>query len=160
MQNPRSDNDHSQHALPGALDLGQSTATNISNAFFLVSFVTPMLFAILSDSWLGRYKTLMLGLVCYLVGCVILVATSVPASLNAAAGMPGLGVSMVFVALGAGSIKACFVPFLGDQLEKGRERVERRKGKFVVVSEERTLQFAYNAYYWYVFRIYFGNPDR
>jgi POT family proton-dependent oligopeptide transporter len=55
---------------------------------------------------------------------------------------------MVFVALGAGSIKACFVPFLGDQLGTGKARVERRKGKFVVVSEERTLQFAYNAYYW------------
>jgi POT family proton-dependent oligopeptide transporter len=152
MQNPRSDKlpDDRAAVLPGALGLGQSTATNISNAFFLVSFLTPMLFAVISDSWLGRYRTLMLGLVCYFLGCLILVATSIPSSLDSGAGVPGLSVSMVFVALGAGSIKACYAPFLGDQMAKGSERVERRRGKFVVVSKDRTLQFAYNAYYWYV----------
>lgn len=57
LQNPR------QHgAVPGALGLGQSTATNISNAFLLFSFLTPMVFALLSDVRLGRYKTLMIGL--------------------------------------------------------------------------------------------------
>jgi proton-dependent oligopeptide transporter, POT family len=58
MQNPRGD-----PARPGILGLGQSTAVNIYNAFFLFSFLTPMLFALLSDMWLGRFKTLMLGLV-------------------------------------------------------------------------------------------------
>lgn len=57
LQNPRQ-----RGAVPGALGLGQSTATNISNAFFLFSFLTPMFFALMSDIWLGRYKTLMIGL--------------------------------------------------------------------------------------------------
>jgi POT family proton-dependent oligopeptide transporter len=57
MQNPRR-----QGSVPGALGLGQSTATNVYNAFFLFSFLTPMLFALVSDVWLGRYKTLMIGL--------------------------------------------------------------------------------------------------
>ena len=57
MQNPRG-----SHSVPGALDLGQATATNISNAFFLFSFLTPMLFGLVSDIWLGRYRTLMVGL--------------------------------------------------------------------------------------------------
>jgi len=48
--------------VPGALGLGQATAVNIYNAFFLFSFITPMLFGLISDVWLGRYKTLMLGL--------------------------------------------------------------------------------------------------
>lgn len=57
LQNPR------QHgSVPGALGLGQSTATNISNAFFLFSFLTPMGFAVMSDVWLGRFKTLVVGL--------------------------------------------------------------------------------------------------
>lgn len=146
MQNPRGN-----HAIPGALDLGQATATNISNAFFLVSFLTPMLFAVVSDTKLGRYKTLMIGLCCYLVGCLVIVVTSIPKSLDKGAGVPGLAVAMVFFALGAGCVKACYVPFLGDQLGGRKERVERQKGRFVVVSPERTLQFVYNAYYWYVF---------
>ena len=56
MQNP-GDN----VAVPGALGLGQSTAVNIYNAFFLFSFLTPLLFALISDIWLGRFKTLMIG---------------------------------------------------------------------------------------------------
>ena len=37
-------------------------ATNIFNAFFLFSFLTPMLFALLSDIYIGRHKLLMIGL--------------------------------------------------------------------------------------------------
>jgi POT family proton-dependent oligopeptide transporter len=147
MQHPPS-HENPSATIPGALGLGQATATNISNAFFLVSFLTPMLFAVLSDSKLGRYKTLMLGLGCYLIGCVVLVATSVGKALDAGAGVPGLAVAMVFVALGAGSVKACFVPFLGDQIGRTEKRVEKSGAGWVVVSPERTLQFVYNAYYW------------
>lgn len=57
MQNPRGTG-----ALPGILGLGQSTAVNIYNAFFLFSFLTPILFALAADLWLGRFKTLMVGL--------------------------------------------------------------------------------------------------
>ncbi|KAL8980140.1 MAG: hypothetical protein Q9205_004699, partial [Flavoplaca limonia] len=55
MQNPRG------AAIPGALGLGQSMATNIFNAFFLFSFLTPMAFALLSDIYIGRYKSLIAG---------------------------------------------------------------------------------------------------
>lgn len=48
-------------AVPGALGLGQSAATSISNGFFVFSFLTPMLFAVISDVWLGRYRTLVLS---------------------------------------------------------------------------------------------------
>lgn len=54
-------NERNSHAVPGALGLGQSTATAISNSFFVFSFVTPMMFAVASDAWLGRYKTLIVA---------------------------------------------------------------------------------------------------
>jgi POT family proton-dependent oligopeptide transporter len=107
-----------------------------------------MLFAVISDTQLGRYKTLIIGLACYFAGCLVLVVTSTSRALDANAGLGGLIGSMILVALGAGCVKACFIPFLGDQLRGGRERVERRSGRLVVVSSERTLQFVYNAYYW------------
>lgn len=56
-------NDLHDANLPGALGLGQSTATIIYNAFFLFAYVTPLPFAILSDSKLGRFETLCIGLV-------------------------------------------------------------------------------------------------
>jgi POT family proton-dependent oligopeptide transporter len=107
-----------------------------------------MMFAVISDTQLGRYKTLIIGLTCYFAGCIVLVATSTKRALSAGVGLGGLIGSMILVALGAGCVKACFVPFLGDQLKGGKERVERRSGKSVVVSSDRTLQFVYNAYYW------------
>jgi POT family proton-dependent oligopeptide transporter len=48
--------------IPGALGLGQSTASTISNVFFVFQFLTPLMFGVISDTWLGRYKTLLLGL--------------------------------------------------------------------------------------------------
>ena len=45
-------------AVPGALGLGQSTATNIYTAYYLFSFLPPVPFAIISDVRLGRYKAL------------------------------------------------------------------------------------------------------
>jgi dipeptide/tripeptide permease len=58
IQNPRSG-----FANPGALNLGQQTATNITNGFLLVQFVAPMPFALLADMRLGRLNTLMVSLV-------------------------------------------------------------------------------------------------
>jgi len=54
-------NDHNSVSVSGALGLGQATATNVSNAFFFFSFLTSLPFAVLSDTWLGRYKTLCLS---------------------------------------------------------------------------------------------------
>ncbi|KAI1908922.1 peptide transporter ptr2 [Ophidiomyces ophidiicola] len=145
MQNPRGN-----HAVPGALGLGQATAVNISNAFFLFSFLTPILFAVLSDMWLGRYKTLILGLTLYICGSIILVTTSLPVALDNGAGLGGLIVSMIFIALGVGSIKAAFSPFLGDQyIQRKPQLVQRKNGNLVVVDGTRTLQFIFNAYFWF-----------
>ncbi|KAK4174684.1 putative peptide transporter [Triangularia setosa] len=136
--------------VPGALGLGQATAVNISNAFFLFSFLTPMLFALISDIWLGRYKTLLLGLVCYLGGCVVLIATSAPSALEQGAGVGGLAAALILTGLGAGSVKATYVPFLGDQYMQTKPQLVRQKnGNLVIVDGPRTLQFIYNAYYWF-----------
>ena len=107
MQNPRS------HVVPGALGLGQSTATNIYNAFFLLSFLTPVPFALVSDMWLGRYKTLLIGLSLYLCGCTVLLTTSLPVALDNGAGIGGLAGGLILIALGVGSVKATYFPFLG-----------------------------------------------
>lgn len=59
MQNPPAG---SHNDTPGALDLGQATATRIYCAFFIGYYVAPLGFSVLSDSYLGRYRTLVLSL--------------------------------------------------------------------------------------------------
>ena len=49
----------------------------------------------------------------YMLGCIILVATSIPRALERNAGLPGLVVAMFLIGLGVGGVKATFSPFLG-----------------------------------------------
>ncbi|GJD01078.1 oligopeptide transporter [Colletotrichum higginsianum] len=103
-----------------ALGLGQATATAISNGFFIFLFLMPSGFAVVSDVYLGRYNTLLLGLVLSLCGSLVMFATALPSSLDSGAGLPGLIVAMVL-----------------------------RNGTLAVVDGTRTLQFLYNAFYWF-----------
>lgn len=45
--------------VPGALGLNQAAATNIVNALMIGSYITPVPAAVVADSWLGRYKTML-----------------------------------------------------------------------------------------------------
>lgn len=45
--------------VPGALGLQQATASNIVNALMIGSYITPVPAAVIADSWLGRYKTML-----------------------------------------------------------------------------------------------------
>ncbi|KAK5659573.1 hypothetical protein OQA88_775 [Cercophora sp. LCS_1] len=139
-------------AVPGALGLGQSTATSISNGFFVFSFLTPMLFAVISDVWLGRYNTLVVAFCLLICGAATMFATSLPVALDAGAGVPGLAVSMIFTALGVGGIKSTISPFIGDQYRENQKepRVIRLKnGTLAIADGSRTIQFIYNAFYWF-----------
>ncbi|UPX19242.1 peptide transporter ptr2 [Ascochyta rabiei] len=137
-------------AVPGALGLGQSTATAISNVFFIFQFLSPLLFAFLSDIRLGRYNTLLLGLCLSLCGNLVMLTTSLPVALDHGAGFPGLIAAMVLIALGVGAIKATISPFIGDQLPKYKPQVVVQKdGTLAVENAARTLQLLYNAFYWF-----------
>lgn len=43
---------------PGALGLGQAMATRLYCAFYILYYTTPILFAVVSDARLGRFRTL------------------------------------------------------------------------------------------------------
>ncbi|KAF3799835.1 putative peptide transporter ptr2 [Colletotrichum gloeosporioides] len=143
-------NDRGSKQVPGALGLGQSTATAISNGFFIFLFLMPSCFAVISDIWLGRYKTLLLGLVLSLCGSLVMFATALPSSLDNGAGLPGLIVAMILIGLGVGATKATISPFIGDQYKQKTPQLVRQKdGLPAVVDGTRTLQFLYNAFYWF-----------
>ncbi|KAF2742836.1 PTR2-domain-containing protein [Sporormia fimetaria CBS 119925] len=134
---------------PGALGLGQAMATRIYCGFYLLYYITPIAFAILSDTRLGRYKTLVLTSILYLVGCGIIVASSADRALDAGLGLPGLIVAMVLVGLGGGGFKMIMVPFIADQYVETAPRVKTLKsGERVFTDQTLTLQYIYNLYYW------------
>ena len=102
MENPRK---YTMENTPGALNLGQATATRIFCGFFVVYFTSPILFAPLIDSRLGQYRTLAISLGVYVLGCTALVISSYPSMLDRKSGLPGLLVSMALIALGGGCVR-------------------------------------------------------
>ncbi|KAI0403901.1 MFS general substrate transporter [Xylaria palmicola] len=146
LQNPRGN-----RLLPGALGLGQSTATIIQNAFLFFEYITPFLFAFLSDGYLGRHNTMLISLALLVVGYVVLLATSTPDALSHGAGIGGIAVTIILVGLGQAGISAVMYPLIGDQIPESTPKVKRSKGGQLVVTDRKlTIQYVFNGYYWMV----------
>ncbi|XP_014551916.1 hypothetical protein COCVIDRAFT_30608 [Bipolaris victoriae FI3] len=173
MENPRN---YTIEGTPGALGLGQATATRIFCGFFVVYFTCPILFAPLVDSRVGQYKTLVISLGVYVLGCITLAISSYPTMLDRGAGLPGLLVSMALIALGGGCSQATVRSFIAAQykdrtprlrtcppsrnryLDFLRKRLDNTKfskwlpaastEEVVVVDPELTLKFIYTLLFW------------
>ncbi|KAI2610539.1 oligopeptide transporter [Hypoxylon sp. NC1633] len=147
LQNPPN------HPLsPGELGLGQSTATIINSAFLFLSYLSPLPFAIVSDSWLGRYKTLFLSLIIFAIGEVLLFVTSLPfAVANKETALGGFIVAMILIGLGQGGTSAVIFPFLCDQIPDAPPRVIRtKKGEEVITDHKLTIQHVFTLFYWMI----------
>ncbi|KAL8790862.1 MAG: hypothetical protein Q9195_006187 [Heterodermia aff. obscurata] len=144
MQNPRND-----RLRPGAFGWGQSTASEVSNAFYVLTQVTPVFSAIIADRRLGRYTVLRLTFGIYLLGATILFISSLPRVLDSGAG-PGIFItSLVFIAIGMSGANGVMAAFIGDQYTKeGGHVVTTKSGKRVMIDRGRTLESIYNLYYW------------
>ncbi|KAJ5106953.1 POT family-domain-containing protein [Penicillium angulare] len=135
--------------LPGALGLGQAAATNIVNALMIGSTITPVPAAVLADSWLGRYKTMIYSAIIEAIGATILFATSLPIAIREGAALAGVIVACILLAVGSGGFKTSVVPFLADQYTTTEFRVKiKSDGQKVVVSRELTITYIYNVFYW------------
>ncbi|RBQ77793.1 hypothetical protein FVER14953_21631 [Fusarium verticillioides] len=137
-------------AVPGALGLGQATATNITSAFLFLSFLLPTVWAIISDTWLGRHKTLCLSYFLNFCGCLIIFVTSLPAfSHSQITKVVGLGFAMIVLGIGTAGVKATASPFIGDQYaEAAPQVITTKKGERVIADRALTLQYIYNVSYW------------
>jgi len=134
------------------LNIGQLQATNVTNIFFATLNFTPLLGALISDSYLGRFKTLAYGCFATLLGTLGLTLTASlpalkPAVCNQTSQLGGhcdspstlqLGVlylSLGLLTIGGGAIRPCSLPFGVDQFDQTDEK--SRKG----------LNSYYNWYY-------------
>ncbi|KAF8533872.1 POT family-domain-containing protein [Trichophaea hybrida] len=144
MQNARDD-----PLRPGALRLGQSSASSLQYFFQFWCYVTPVIGAIVADAWLGRYNAICLFAVVYVCGLAILLGTSFPSSLEVGTGLGGLVTCMVVLGLGTGGIKANVSPLIAEQYTKTKPRIRvNPDGEKVIVDPTVTIQSLYNIFYW------------
>ncbi|XP_041637847.1 solute carrier family 15 member 1-like [Cheilinus undulatus] len=106
-------------------------ATTIYHTFVALCYLTPILGAIVADSWLGKFKTIVYLSIVYALGQVIMAVSAIHditdtnqdgtpdnMTLHIALSMVGL----LLIALGTGGIKPCVAAFGGDQFEDHQEK--------------------------------------
>lgn len=75
--------------------LGETGATGLGDFFQFWCYVTPIVGAIVSDQYLGKYNTIMYSAFIYTAGILILFATSLPTAIEHGAALGGLIAAMV-----------------------------------------------------------------
>lgn len=116
--------------LTNFLHWEKNFATIIYHTFAALCYLTPILGAILADSWLGKFKTIVYLSIIYAIGQAVLSVGSINdltdhdwngtpdnMSLHIALSMIGL----ILIALGTGGIKPCVSAFGGDQFGDDQE---------------------------------------
>jgi POT family proton-dependent oligopeptide transporter len=99
------------------LRMGDADATTFHSLFKSGAYFSPLIGAIVSDVFWGKFRTIMTFSVVYCTGCAILAL--VPGSI-------GLLVGLFLVALGTGGIKPCVSTNVGDQFtSKNQHLIER-----------------------------------
>ncbi|XP_032362333.1 solute carrier family 15 member 1b [Etheostoma spectabile] len=106
-------------------------ATTIYHTFVALCYLTPILGAIVADSWLGKFKTIVYLSIVYTLGQVIMAISAIHDMTDANKdGTPDnmtvhVALSMVglmLIALGTGGIKPCVAAFGGDQFQDHQEK--------------------------------------
>ena len=93
----------------------------------------------MADQYLGRYNTIVLFALIYIVGLVILFATSLPHSIGAGAGVGGFITSIILIGIGTGGIKSNVAPLIADQYTRKKMAIStNKKGERVILDPTLT----------------------
>lgn len=108
---------HLKDASGALAPMGAEQAKAAFHTFVAGAYFFPMLGAIISDMWLGKYRTIMFLSLGYCAGHAVLAANDTRAGLL-------LGLSLI--ALGSGGIKPCVSANVGDQFGKRNQHLLER----------------------------------
>ncbi|XP_074550389.1 solute carrier family 15 member 2 [Halichoeres trimaculatus] len=105
-------------------------STAIYHAFSSLCYFTPILGAVIADSWLGKFKTIIYLSIVYVIGHVVKSVGAIPTvgSTDVHIGLSMTG--LILIALGTGGIKPCVAAFGGDQFDE--ESVTERQKFFSI----------------------------
>lgn len=107
--------------------------------------MTPILGAIIADQYLGKYNTILIFCMVYIVGLLVLTLTSLPVALDHGAGLGGFIVSIIVIGLGTGGIKSNVAPLIADQYKRRQMVVGKddKTGEKVIIDPAITIQRIY-----------------
>jgi dipeptide/tripeptide permease len=91
----------------------KDSATAYYHGFTVICYLSPVLGAIISDGYLGKFKTIVSISILYLIGEIILFLTSFKPL--GAPNLVGPLIGLLIIGIGTGGIKPCVSAFGGDQ---------------------------------------------
>ncbi|KAK9686544.1 hypothetical protein K7432_015127 [Basidiobolus ranarum] len=106
-----------QQYFKTAVGLNPIDAKVQTHAFTMMAYFFPLLGAAVSDSWLGKYHTIVYLSIVYFLGTILLAVFSINGLIAQFGNYPiwTAMVPLTFIALGTGGIKPCVSSHGGDQ---------------------------------------------
>lgn len=102
--------------LTGYFDLDENDGTMYYHLFVMTAYCTPILGGILSDNYIGKFKTILYLSIIYVVGIIFLSVTSVPNITGDPPNAWGAIIGLILIAFGTGGIKPCVSSLGADQI--------------------------------------------
>lgn len=99
------------------LRFGDAQATTWQSLFKSGAYFFPLIGAIVSDVFLGKFRTIMLFSIAYVAGCTLLAFSTTPAT---------MAVGLFLIAFGTGGIKPCVSTNVGDQFTAANQHLIER----------------------------------
>ncbi|KAJ6450908.1 MFS peptide transporter [Mycena sanguinolenta] len=138
-----------QHA--GALGKGLQYASGVTTAFTFVAYVVPIFGGWIADTRLGRYQTIVYGILVGFVGHAIMTGGAAPSVLKSGHGVVPFHIGYWILAIGAGIFKPNVAPTVLDQYTHQRPYViTTKKGERVIVDPQMTIQRIMTIYYGFI----------
>ncbi|XP_072542225.1 solute carrier family 15 member 2 isoform X2 [Salminus brasiliensis] len=112
------------------LHWNKNLSTAVYHAFSGLCYFTPIIGAIIADSWLGKFKTIIYLSIIYVIGHVIKSVGAIPDVGDSTVHVILSVLGLVLIAFGTGGIKPCVAAFGGDQFDE--EHVDERRKFFSI----------------------------
>ncbi|NXK28793.1 S15A1 protein, partial [Arenaria interpres] len=117
------------------LQWDDNLSTAIYHTFVALCYLTPILGALIADSWLGKFKTIVSLSIVYTIGQAVMSVSSIndltdqnrdgsPDNIPVHIALSMIG--LILIALGTGGIKPCVSAFGGDQFEEDQDKQRSR----------------------------------
>nr|XP_055071802.1 solute carrier family 15 member 2 [Misgurnus anguillicaudatus] len=108
----------------------KNLSTAVYHAFSSLCYFTPLLGALIADSWLGKFRTIIYLSIVYVIGHVVKSVGAIPDVGNSTVHIVLSMLGLILIAFGTGGIKPCVAAFGGDQFDE--EHLDERRKFFSI----------------------------
>lgn len=120
------------------------------NSFW--NYTTPLFGAWLADTYFGRFRTIIGGVIIAIIGHVILVASAAPSVIdNPHSALGAFAVAIVVIGIGTGGFKPNISPLIAEQVKFHKMKIRTLpSGERVIVDHAATIARIYNWFYLFI----------